>query len=291
MFAPRPQRTLERPAVVAGFGLWSSRDCRVEFHPAPADTGIVFVRTDLPTPVRIPAHVTRRVESPRRTNLCVGHVAVEMVEHILAALAGLQIDNCEVRVDAEEMPGCDGSASAFVAALDAAGIVTQNAPRRTLLVRQTIRVGTSDSWVEARPTGTQGMSVRFQLDYGPHSPIVKQSITLPVTPDSFRRELANCRTFVLQSEAQWLRSRGLAQRASYNDLLVFDQQGPIENQLRRHDECARHKALDLVGDLALAGVDLVGHFVAHRSGHRLNAELVRMLLSECEVTHDRRMCA
>lgn len=263
----------------------------MEFHPAPADTGVVFVRTDLPTPVRIPAHVARRVESPRRTTLCFGPAAVEMVEHILAALAGLQIDNCEVRVDAEEMPGCDGSALAFVAALDGAGVVTQNAPRRALQVRRTIRVGTADSWVEARPTGAPGMSVRFLLDYGPHSPIGKQSITLPITPDSFRRELADCRTFVLLSEAQWLRSRGLAQRASYNDLLVFDQNGPIENRLRRHDECARHKALDLVGDLALAGVDLLGHFVAHRSGHRLNAELVRMLLSESEVTQDRRMCA
>ena len=114
---------------------------------------------------------------------------------------------------------------------------------------------------------------------------------LVVTPDSFRKELAPCRTFVLQQEAEWLVSRGLGKRATYQNLLVFDENGPVENELRFRDECVRHKALDLVGDLAMAGCDLVGHFIAHRSGHRLNAELVRALLNEEEIVQSRRRSA
>ena len=112
-----------------------------------------------------------------------------------------------------------------------------------------------------------------------------------VTPESFRRELAPSRTFVLDEEAEWLVARGLGKRATYQDLLVFDNDGPMENELRFRDECVRHKALDLVGDLALAGCDLAGHFIAHRSGHRLNAELVRALLSEEEIIEGRRRSA
>jgi UDP-3-O-[3-hydroxymyristoyl] N-acetylglucosamine deacetylase len=177
------------------------------------------------------------------------------------------------------MPGCDGSSLSYVDALMSAGIVTQNALRLALVVREVVRLGSSDSWVEARPGVSSGMSLKFHLDYGP-GPIGRQLLTLPVTPDSFRRELAPCRTFMLRSEADWLLAQGLGTRVTSKDLLVFDAHGPIDNELRFRDECVRHKALDLIGDLALAGCDLVGHFVAFRSGHRLNAELVRSLLAE-----------
>lgn len=276
---PRQQRTISRAASVAGFGYWSGQDVRVEFRPAPANTGIAFVRRDLSKPVRIPALVANRIETPRRTTLRAGGASVEMIEHIMAALGGLQVDNCEVWVDAPEMPGCDGSSLPFVEALATAGFVTQDASRATFIVREVTRLGNADSWVEARPTTSLGMSLKFYLDYGPGNAIGQQTLTLPVTPDSFRRELAPCRTFMLKSEADWLLAQGLGTRATLQDLLVFDADGPIDNQLRFRDECVRHKALDLVGDLALAGCDLVGHFVAYRSGHRLNAELVRILLS------------
>ena len=161
----------------------------------------------------------------------------------------------------------------------------------SLIVRQLVRLGTDESWVEARPVASWGLSIKFHLDYGADNPIGRQMLALPVTPDSFRRELAASRTFMLKSEADWLLAQGLGQRVTERDLLVFDGAGPIDNQLRFRDECVRHKALDLIGDLALAGCDLIGHFVAYRSGHRLNADLVRILLAEGEVVGDWRRTA
>lgn len=280
MNSPRQQRTISQPARVQGFGYWSGKDVQVEFRPAPPDTGVVFVRQDLARPARIPALVSNRIETPRRTTLRADGASVEMVEHIMAALGGLQIDNCEVWVNATEMPGLDGSSLPYVDALTEAGIVAQPALRATLVIRELTRFGNDDSWVEARPRTSPGLSLKFHLDYGAGNAIGRQTMTLLVTPDSFRRELAPSRTFMLKSEAEWLQAQGLGARAKYEDLLVFDADGPIDNQLRFRDECVRHKALDLVGDLALAGCDLSGHFVAHRSGHRLNAELVRILLTE-----------
>ncbi len=291
MHALRKQRTIATPVAVEGFGFWSGRDVRLEFRPAAADTGVVFVRSDLAEPVRIKAVVANRVESPRRTTLRCGKVSVEMVEHVMAALSGMQIDNCEVWVNEAEMPGFDGSSLPFVEALDAAGLVEQSELRPRLIVRNVTRLGDDDSWVEARPSTSGALSVKFRLDYGTGNAIGRQTLQLPVTPESFRRELAPSRTFVLQEEAEWLVSRGLGKRATYQNVLVFDKEGPVENTLRYRDECVRHKTLDLVGDLALAGCDLVGHFIAHRSGHRLNAELVRALLNEEEIIESRRRSA
>ena len=264
---------------------------RVEFRPAAAGSGVTFVRSVNGKPVRIPALVANRVESPRRTNLSVKGGGVEMIEHVLAALSGLRIDNCEVHVDQPEMPGCDGSCQAFVAALDAVGTVEQDAVRTQLIVREVTRLGDEEHWIEARPNKNGGMTVKFRLDYGTGNAIGRQTLQLPVTPDSFRREIASARTFLLKEEAEWLLAQGLGKRTTTSDLLIFDQNGPIENELRFPDECVRHKMLDLIGDLALAGCDLVGHFVAHRSGHRLNADMVRVLLSECERVEVRKKSA
>ena len=281
--APRRQQTIARPATVEGFGYWSGKDVRVEFRPAAADAGITFVRGDLTRPVRIRATVANRIETPRRTTLRSGGTSVEMVEHIMAALGGLGVDNCEVWVDAAEMPGLDGSSLPYVDALTSAGVVSQHAVRPTLFVREVTRLGNEESWVEARPGTSGGLTLKFHLDYGPGNAIGRQTLSLPVTTDSFRRELAPSRTFMLKAEVDWLLAQGLGQRASLQDLLVFDAEGPIENELRFRDECVRHKALDLVGDLSLAGCDLVAHIIAYRSGHRLNAELVRVLLTEGEM--------
>lgn len=291
MYLSRQQQTIARPTAVEGFGYWSGIDNRVEFRPAAPDTGIVFVRADLPGHPRIAAMVGNRVEAPRRTTLRSAGASVEMIEHVMAALAGLQVDNCEVWVTAAEMPGFDGSSLAFVEALDAAGLVPQGSARAQLVVRETTRLGDDDSWVEAQPVDTQRMSLRFRLDYGRDNPIGRQTLSLEVTPEAFRRELAPSRTFLLKQEAEWLQSQGLGNRATTKDLLIFDDLGPVDNKLRFRDECVRHKALDLVGDLALAGCDLIGHFVAHRSGHRLNAELVRVLLTEGETILGRRRSA
>jgi UDP-3-O-[3-hydroxymyristoyl] N-acetylglucosamine deacetylase len=278
--ALRPQKTLARPCRVAGFGYWSGRDVEVEFRPAPPHSGVVFVRSDYDPPRRIAADVRRRVEMPRRTTLADQGTRVEMVEHVLAALYGLEIDNCEVWLNSAELPGLDGSCQRLVEVLREAGIVPQPALRRRLVVTEVTRVGDDSSWVEARPARHGGLSIRYRLDYGPDSPIGRETIELKVTPQSFCTELAPARTFLLAEEAQWLRQQGLGTRVTPQDLLVFGPDGPLENELRMENECVRHKALDLIGDLALAGCELVGTIIAHRSGHRLNAELVRMLLVE-----------
>lgn len=286
----RNQRTIAAPATVEGFGYWEGKDVRVEFRPARADSGIVFVRRDLDGCPRIPACVGNRVETPRRTSLRAGGAGVEMIEHVMAALAGLQIDNCEVWVDAQEMPGCDGSSGAFVDALDAVGIVVQDAAKPRRIVREVIRLGHEDSWIEARPPLSGETLLEYQLDYRAQGPIGRQTLAISPEPESFRRELAPSRTFMLKSEADWLLARGFGQRATTRDLLVFDQAGPIDNELRFPDECVRHKLLDMVGDLALSGCQLVGRFRAYRSGHRLNAEMVRAL-AENKHVKPRRRCA
>jgi UDP-3-O-acyl N-acetylglucosamine deacetylase len=291
MNTPRAQQTINRPAEIRGFGYWSGRDVRLEFRPAPPNSGIVFVRSDFAPAIGIPATVENRIEIPRRTTLAASGASVEMVEHVLAALSGLQIDNCEVWVDRPEMPGCDGSSEPFAAALDSAGIIQQDWPVRQLVINDVTRVGNDESWVEARPSKRGGLTIKYKLDYGSGNPIGKQTLELRMAPGSFRQELAQARTFLLQNEAEWLRSRGLGARVTPKDVLVFGDSGPIDNELRYEDECVRHKALDLIGDLALAGCELVGHIVAYRSGHRLNAELVRALLTEGQLVESRRKTA
>jgi UDP-3-O-acyl-N-acetylglucosamine deacetylase len=178
-----------------------------------------------------------------------------------------------------------------VTAIDRAGVVEQAAPRDQLVIREVTRLGDDDSWIEARPATAPGLSIRYRLDYGPNNAIGRQTLSINVTPRAFREELAPSRTFLFKEEADWLIAQGLGSRASLSDLLIFGEEGPIENVLRFSDECVRHKVLDLVGDLALSGCDIVGQIVAHKSGHRLNAELVRVLLKEAERVSLRRRSA
>ncbi len=286
-YSQRTQQTLAQPATVNGFGFWSGRDVRVDFRPAGPGEGITFVRRDLKPAVRIPANVLNRIEVPRRTVLSHSGACVEMVEHLLAALAGLQIDNCEVWADAPEMPGCDGSSQPFVDALLQAGIQSQPASRKQLVVTDVTRVADGDTFIEARPAKEGELFVQYRMDYGIEHIIGRQTFRTKIDPETFCCELAPARTFCMLSEAQWLQSQGLGTRTSYQDLLVFDDlQGPIDNQLRFDDECVRHKTLDLLGDLALCGCDLVGRFIAYRSGHRLNAAMVKALLSEGKMIHE-----
>jgi UDP-3-O-[3-hydroxymyristoyl] N-acetylglucosamine deacetylase len=287
MSVARRQCTLSRPVTVRGFGYFSGRDVQVEFWPAPENAGITFVRHDIGPAARIPAYAHLRIDAPRRTNLELGGIRVEMVEHVLAALAGLRVDNCEVWVDAPEMPGCDGSARLFVEALDAAGLVEQRSPVRQIVVQNTVRVGGADAWIEAQPPRSAGLSVTFDLDYGGHTAIGHQRYAIDVTPDAFRRELASCRTFILEEVAQAMLAEGRGQRVTPQDLLIFGPHGPLENTLRFPDECVRHKLLDVVGDLALTGCEVVGHVVAYRCGHRLHAELAKRLLEQAAAIDSR----
>lgn len=274
----RSQHTLRRPAVVSGVGYWSGRANRVELRPAAAGTGVVFVRDDLPVPVRIPASVENRIDAVARTNLAVAGTAVQMVEHLLSALAGLAVDCCEIHVSAEELPGLDGSAQAYVEAIDAVGVEDLGAPVVPIVIDRTERIGNDASWVEIGPPRFAGLTIEYELDYG-HAAIGRQQLALDVTPVSYREQLAAARTFLAVEEAERLQAAGLGLSVGHRDLLVFGPDGPIDNTLRWPDECVRHKMLDLVGDLSLAGQPIHASVRASRSGHRLNATAAARLLS------------
>jgi UDP-3-O-[3-hydroxymyristoyl] N-acetylglucosamine deacetylase/3-hydroxyacyl-[acyl-carrier-protein] dehydratase len=280
--ARRLQRTIARETEVRGVGFFQGSDVSLRFRPADAGTGVVFVRTDLPEKPTVSAHIRNVVPRPRRTTLQHGTATVEMVEHVMAALAGLRIDNCLIEIDAAETPGCDGSSQAFVEALHAAGTVELDRERETLVIDRPIAVREGGATLTAYPGDGESLVLSYQLDYGPKTPIGAQSLFVDISPETFRRELAPSRTFLLEAEANALRQAGIGSRASVADLLIFGSTGVIGNELRYPDECVRHKILDMLGDLALLAKDLTGHVVAHRSGHQLNAALVRKLIEAVE---------
>lgn len=273
----RFQQTIARSAEIEGVGYLTGADVRVRFVPAPENTGVVFIRTDLGRDVRIPARIDMVTGTERRTTLGKPPASVGLVEHVLAALAGLHIDNCFVEVNAPEPPGLDGSARGFVEVLRKAGIELQNAPRGAISVASSVVIARQHATLALHPPEQRNLRVSYLLDYGAYSPIVKQIHTESIAPQDFTNNLACCRTFLLEEEALELRRLGLGKRTDVNDLLVFGKSGPINNKLRFGNEPARHKILDIVGDTALLGHDIHGHIVAYRAGHSLNVELVRTL--------------
>ena len=273
----RYQRTLAGPAEVRGVGFLTGAAVRLRFLPARPDAGVVFVRTDLRPRAYVPAHVSQVTGTNRRTTLGRPPAQVGLVEHVLAALAGLRIDNCQVELNAPEPPGLDGSARAYVDALLAAGTQLQPARRPVYAVEETIVAATAGASLALHPPIDDGLTVSYFLDYGARSPIGRQVHTAVVTPGAFAEDIAPCRTFILESEAEELRRQGLGLRTTPADLLVFGPRGPVGNRLRYANEPARHKVLDMVGDLSLLGVDLCGHVTACRSGHPLNVALARSL--------------
>jgi UDP-3-O-[3-hydroxymyristoyl] N-acetylglucosamine deacetylase len=288
----RFQRTIAQPVEVEGIGYLTGQDVHLRFRPAPASTGVVFVRTDLGPQACIHASVDEVTGTNRRTTLGQPPLSVGLVEHVMAALSGLRVDNCIVEVDAPEPPGLDGSAGAFVQALTDAGMVMQAQYRGVWAVDRPIVVASRDATLALYPPTEPGLRVSYLLNYGLRSPITRQTFTSEVTPASFAQGIAPCRTFLLEEEAIALRNQGLGKRTQARDLLVFGPRGPIDNTLRFADEPARHKVLDILGDLALLGHDLHGHVVAYRSGHPLNIELVRALSQGvCQVLPRQRLAA
>lgn len=273
----RHQRTITRPGEVQGVGFLTGAMVRLRFVPAPPGTGLVFVRTDLRPRASIPARLDQVSGTKRRTTLGQPPAQVGLVEHVLAALAGLHIDNCYIELNAPEPPGLDGSARRFADVLCDAGPLVQPARRAVCTVEQPVLVAQGGATLALHPADGHALRVSYLLDYGPGSPIGWQVHTQAITPETFAEGLAGCRTFILECEAAELRRQGLGARTTAADLLVFGPRGPIDNRLRFGNEPARHKVLDIVGDLALLGHDLCGHVVAYRSGHPLNVELVRAL--------------
>lgn len=277
----RHQRTIAAPAVVRGVGIVTGTPVTLRFLPAPVDTGLVFARTDLQYRPTTPATADRVTGTNRRTTLGDARTGVTLVEHVLSALAGLRIDNCIIELDAVEPPGLDGSSLGYVQALNRVGGTLQSSRRPIYAATTPIAVEQNGATITLHPPEASAPTVfraGYILDYGPQSAIPRQVFTLNVTPGNYVREVASCRTFLLDSEADQLRKQGIGKHLKPSEVLVFGPRGPIDNTLRHADEPARHKVLDIIGDLALCGFDIAGHVTAYRSGHALNAALALELM-------------
>jgi UDP-3-O-[3-hydroxymyristoyl] N-acetylglucosamine deacetylase len=292
------QSTLKTSIDCVGIGLHSGRRVKMALHPAAPNHGIVFRRTDLgptgPGPASpgpadpghdIPARFDLVVDTRLATVLADPAdptVRVSTVEHVMAALTGCGIDNALIDVDGPEVPVLDGSAAHLVFLIDCAGTAIQDAPRRAIQVLRAVRVSDGDAFAElspARPTH-DGLDLAMSIEFAAAA-IGHQALSLRLTPDSFRQELSRARTFALAEDIDRLRAAGMARGGSLENAVVVDAARVLNpGGLRMHDEFVRHKLLDAVGDLALAGAPLAASFTAHRSGHGLNNRLLRALLAD-----------
>lgn len=255
------------------------------FHPAEPNSGIRFQRMDLPGKPIVDAVASNRIEMSLRTRISdsLQSVVVDMVEHVLAALYAAKIDNCLIQCDAEEMPGFDGSCLPISLALRSAGVEVQPESREVIVIQTPTRVESNGSWIEALPSNEPGLKLEYRLVFSDDSPIRSTTFRTRLAPDTFFEDVAPARTFIRHEDALALQSKGIATHVTNQDLLVVGNQGPIDNTLRFHDEYARHKLLDLVGDLALCGADLSGTVIACKSGHSLNGSLAAKLRHSAEM--------
>lgn len=271
------QRTIAEKISCTGIGLHSGQPVQLTLHPARAGTGVVFVRTDLPEVVEIPALHAAVTSTRLATTLGHGEATVGTVEHLLAALRGLGIDNARVEVDGPEIPVMDGSAASFVFLIRAAGIFEQDAPRRSLSVRRPVEVRDGDRLIRIEPA--RELRVSYSVDFA-HPAIGRQQLrNLVIDDESFEQELCRARTFGFLREVEALWRNGLARGGNLDNTVVMDDFRVLNRDgLRWADEFVRHKALDLVGDLALLGMPVEGHLVVERGGHALHQRFVRALL-------------
>ncbi|MFS8637091.1 MAG: UDP-3-O-acyl-N-acetylglucosamine deacetylase [Gemmatimonadota bacterium] len=272
MTAPK-QQTLAAEAEVEGIGLHTGSPARVRFRPAPAGSGIRFRRVDIAGEPEIPADLDHVASTDRGTSLKAGEAVVHTVEHVLAAVAALEIDNLWIDVSGPEVPVGDGSFRPFFDVLARAGTETQDADARVIALDRavTAEVKSGASYVAA-PASTYRISATIDF---PHPVVGRQYASFDVTPEAFERELAGARTFGFLKEAEALRARGLALGASLENAVVLDDESVVSGELRYPDEFVRHKIGDVVGDLALLGARLAAHVVADRPSHEGNLALAR----------------
>jgi UDP-3-O-[3-hydroxymyristoyl] N-acetylglucosamine deacetylase len=274
------QRTLKTLIKASGVGLHTGQKVRMSLRPAPPDTGIVFRRIDLPSPVDIPARAELVGDARLASTLIKDGAKVHTVEHLMSALSGLGIDNAYVDLDSPELPILDGSASPFALLLQQAGLEEQGAPKRFLRVRKTVEVKEGDKWARLEPY--EGFRLSFSIDFR-HPAIERttQSVSVDFAETSYLKEIARARTFGFMHEVEELKGSGLALGGGLDNAVVLDDQGVLNaDGLRFADEFIRHKLLDAIGDLYLIGRPLLGAFTAHKSGHALNNKLARAALAD-----------
>ena len=272
------QRTLKAPVSCLGIGLHSGQRVEMTLRPAAAGTGIVFVRTDLNPAVEIPATPDRVVDTSFATTLGEGNVRVGTVEHLLAALSGLGLDNVRVELTGPELPIMDGSAAPFVYLVRTAGIELQRRFKRFLVVRKSLEVTEGDKRAHIAPAPQFSVSCTIDFD---HPLISDQRLDLQLSDRVFYREICRARTFGFLRDVEKLKRMGLAQGGSLENAIVVDDFNILNpDGLRYADEFVRHKILDIIGDLALCGMPVIGRFTSVKSGHALNQRLLRRLVQE-----------
>lgn len=274
------QRTIKSLVKTVGIGLHSGRKVTLTLRPAAVDTGIIFTRVDLPEPVEISAAASAIGDTRLASVLQKNGARVSTVEHLMSACAGLGIDNLYVDVDAEEIPIMDGSAASFVFLLQSAGIEEQPAAKKFIRVKKAVEVRDGDKLARLEPFF--GFKLSFTIDFR-HPAVDKtgQTFEIDFADTSYVREIARARTFGFAHEVEALREMGLARGGSLDNAIVLDEHRMLNNEeLRYGDEFVRHKILDAIGDLYVIGHPLIGAYVAHKSGHGLNNQLLRALLAD-----------
>ena len=273
------QQTLKNTIRATGVGLHTGDKVYLTLHPADAGTGIRFRRTDLDQPVIIQATPENVGETMLSTTLVQGSIKISTIEHLLSALAGLGIDNVIIDVNSAEVPIMDGSAGPFVFLIQSAGVVEQDAPKKYLRIKETIRVEEGDKWAEFVPF--KGFKVTFTIDFEhPAFADHLKTATMDFSLTSFVKEVSRARTFGFMKDIEFLRKNNLALGGSLDNAIIIDDDKVLnEDGLRYADEFVKHKILDAIGDLYLLGYSLIGEFRGHKSGHALNNKLLRALLA------------
>lgn len=271
------QKTIDKTVSYSGIGLHTGNETTIVFRTAPPDTGIVFIRTDLPDKPEIKADVAHVVDVSRGTTIGLDGIRVLTIEHILAAFAGLEIDNIFAEVDTSEAPVGDGSALPFVEVLSKAGVIEQDSPRREIRIAEPIAYEHGGITLMALPS--DHLKLSYTIEYG-HPLLDSQFRSFEVEPSVFKRDIAPARTFCFLQEVEQLKANGLIKGGSIENAIVIGDESILNDSLRFDDEFARHKVLDLLGDLVLFGNPLVAHIVAIKAGHASHVEFIKQLRSE-----------
>lgn len=274
------QRTLKNVIRATGVGLHSGEKVFLTLRPAPADTGIVFRRVDLDPVVEVPASAELVTETTLCTGLSCGPAKIQTVEHLLSALAGLGVDNIYVELSAAEVPIMDGSSGPFVFLLQSAGIAEQDAPKRFIRIKHPVEVRDGDKIARFEPYDGFRLDFTVQFDH-PAIPASQSRAVVEFSTANYIQEVSRARTFGFMRDLEYMRERNLGLGGSMDNAIVLDEFRVLNDDgLRYADEFVRHKILDAVGDLYLAGRPIIGSYVGYKSGHALNNKLVRALLAE-----------
>ena len=272
----RKQQTLIKSTYFSGIGLHSGKPTSIALHPAPPNTGVIFVKQAGDKVVSCPATIQYLEQTDHCTTLQSTNFKIQTVEHILSALAGFEVDNAYVKVQGNEIPAADGSAAPFVEIIEKCGVTPQKEPRNYIKIVQPIHVEDGQRSISVLPSALPRIS--YFIDF-PHPLIQQQDYQHSCTPQEFSKNIAGARTFAFRQEVEFLWARGLGLGGSLYNTVVFSESGLVnEEELRFQDECVRHKILDLIGDLSLLGSPIIGHFEANRAGHLLHTQLVQAIL-------------